>query len=148
VYRGRAFAVVGRIIYEHERGTWNEWHLGASDGASLWLADAQLEYVVTSLAAPDRALPAPDEWRAGEELRQGGERYRFRSLTRARYRGVEGDLPFVYFDKTEVPFVDLATPDGLFATIDYSEAEPLLYVGEWVEFGELGLTNLRRFEGW
>ncbi len=148
VYAGRAFTVVGRIIYEHERGTWNEWHLGTSDGASLWLADAQLEYAVTSLAAPDRALPPPDEWRAGEELRQGGERYRFRSLTRARYRGVEGDLPFVYHDKSEVPFVDLATPDGLFATIDYSEAEPLLYVGEWVEFGELGLTNLRRFEGW
>jgi hypothetical protein len=148
VYRGRAFTVVGRIIYEHDRGTWNEWHLGMDDGSSRWLSDAQLEYAVTEVAVPDEALPAPDRWSAGRELRHGGVRYRFRSRTEARYRGVEGDLPFTYADRELVPFVDLGTPDGRFATIDYSEAEPLLYVGEWVPFGALALANLRAFDGW
>lgn len=148
VYRGRPFTVVGRIIYEHDRGTWNEWHLGMSDGTSAWLSDAQLEYAVTTLAVAEGPLPQPDEWRPGRELRLGGERYRFRSRTEARYRGVQGDLPFAYFGKRAVPFVDLGTAGGGFATIDYSEAEPLVFVGEWVEFGQLALTNLRRFDGW
>jgi hypothetical protein len=148
IYRGRAFTVVGRIIYEHERGTWNEWHLGMDDGSSAWLSDAQLEYAVTALAAPEGPLPAASDWKAGRELTLGRERYRFRSITRARYRGVQGDLPFAYFGKQVVPFVDLGTRDGGFATIDYSEAEPLLFVGEWVEFGQLALSNLRQFDGW
>ena len=45
-------------------------------------------------------------------------------------------------------FVDLETTDGRFATIDYSEAEPLLFLGETVEFEDLQLKNLRHFEGW
>jgi hypothetical protein len=78
----------------------------------------------------------------------GGGRYRFRSRTEARYRGVQGDLPFAYVGKDLVPFVDLGSPTGGFATIDYSEPEPLLFVGEWVPFAQLSLTNLRRFDGW
>ena len=149
VYRGRPFTVVGRIVYEHERGTWSEWHLGAADGASLWLSDAQLEYAVTGLAdARGLALPRPHEWRPGRELRVGERRFRFRGLTAARYRGVQGDLPFAYWGKGVVPFADLGTADGGFATVDYSEPEPLLFVGEWVPFAALALTNLRRFEGW
>jgi hypothetical protein len=148
VYRGTPFTVVGRIIYEHERGTWNEWHLGTSAGTSLWLSDAQLEYAVTTLAEATEPLPAANEWSRGRALEVAGTRYGFRSLTFASYRGVEGELPFVYSGKDVVPFVDLTSATGGFATIDYSEPEPLLYVGEWVTFAQLSLTNLRRFEGW
>ena len=74
--------------------------------------------------------------------------YEVTTITRARYRGVEGELPFEYWDKTEMFFVDLETSDGRFATIDYSESEPLLFLGETVEFEDLQLKNLRRFEGW
>ena len=35
-----------------------------------------------------------------------------------------------------------------FATLDYSDAEPALYLGEFMEFDDLHLKNLRRFEGW
>ena len=45
-------------------------------------------------------------------------------------------------------FADLRTSSGEFATIDYSENPPLLFLGRAVEFDELHLKNLREFEGW
>jgi hypothetical protein len=143
VYRGRAFLVVGRIIYEYERGAWSEWHLVFTDGASGWLSDAQAEYAVSFLAPPSAPLPDADAMRRRLELDVGGTAYQVTSVTRARYRGVEGELPFEYWDKREVVFADLRAPGGGFATVDYSESPPLLFAGEYVEFDALALKNLR-----
>jgi hypothetical protein len=74
--------------------------------------------------------------------------YRVTTITPAKYRTVEGELPFEYWDKDEVLFADLRTADGRFATIDYSEQPALLFLGRFVEFDALGLKNVRRFEGW
>jgi hypothetical protein len=144
----RSFVAVGRIVYEYARGGWNEWHLAFSDSTSGWLSDAQLQYAVSFLATASHALPAATELRRGASYRLDETRFEVATLTRARYRGVEGELPFEYWDKNEVLFADLASSDGRFATIDYSETSPLLFLGEYVEFDALGLTNLRRFDGW
>jgi hypothetical protein len=69
-------------------------------------------------------------------------------ITPAHYRGVEGELPFQYWDKTDVTFADLRSETGKFATLDYSDDQPALYLGEFVEFDDLKLRNLRAFEGW
>jgi hypothetical protein len=37
---------------------------------------------------------------------------------------------------------------GKFATLDYSDDPPTLYLGESVAFDGLRLKNLRSFEGW
>jgi hypothetical protein len=74
--------------------------------------------------------------------------YTVASATRARYDGVEGELPFYYWGKEEVPFVDLRTPDGRLATVDGSERPPLVFAGAFAEFGDLGMTGLRAFDGW
>lgn len=147
VYRNRAFVVVGRILYEYEQGGWNEWHLMFQDGASGWLSDAQAEYAVSFLT-PMAGLPAASDVRRGAQYRWNGTSYEVTSLTRARYRGVEGELPFEYWDKDAVLFADLETHDGRFATLDYSDPQPLLFTGEAVGFDDLRLKNLRRFEGW
>ena len=49
-FEGDAFTVTGRIVYEYEQGTWNEWHLAFADNTSGWLSDAQAEYAVSRLA--------------------------------------------------------------------------------------------------
>ena len=61
---------------------------------------------------------------------------------------MQGELPFQYWDKTDMVFADLRTDDGDFATIDYSEKPPLLFLGRAVEFDDLHLKNLREFEDW
>ena len=74
--------------------------------------------------------------------------YEVTTITNAHYRGVQGELPFEYWDKNDVVFVDLRSTSGKFATIDYSDEQPALYLGEIVEFDSLALKNLRTFEGW
>jgi len=69
-------------------------------------------------------------------------------LKKAHYRGVEGELPFQYWDKQDAVFVDLMSTSGKFATVDYTDETPVLYLGQSVEFDDLKLKNLRSFQGW
>jgi hypothetical protein len=145
-FHNKAFQVVGRILYEYENGGWNEWHIVFSDGVSGWLSDAQLEYTVSFLTTPPEVLPSADQIARARLFSWGGVRYEVTSVTRAHYRGVAGELPFEYWDKKDVLFADLRTADARFGTIDYSEAAPLLFLGEAVEFDDLHLKNLREFD--
>jgi hypothetical protein len=145
VYGKRAFTAIGRIVYEYDQGRWNEWHLMMNDGLSGWLSDAQFEYAVTF---PVSGQQLPAECRIGEQYTWNDQTYTVSTITKAQYCGVEGELPFRYWDKSEAVFVDLMSQTEKFATIDYSENPPLLFLGESVDFDSLKLKNLRTFEGW
>lgn len=148
VYRGKSFQVIGRIIYQYELGSWNEWHLIFNDSTSGWLSDAQLEYAISFLVQPNNPLPSDEDALRGRTLTFGQTEYQITSRTTAVYKGVQGELPFEFWDKSRMLFVDLRSADGKFGTIDYSEDEPLLFLGEPVEFAALNLKNVRQFEGW
>jgi hypothetical protein len=147
-FEGRSFTVIGRIVYEHDDGGWNEWHLAFADGSSGWLSDAQAEYAVSALVTPPTALPAAEKLSVGYRYHWADRALQVTTLTHARYAGVEGELPFEYWDKTDVLFADLRGPDVTFATIDYSDAPPLLFVGRFVDYDDLSLRNVRAYEGW
>jgi hypothetical protein len=151
VYRNRAFVVIGRIMYGYSQGTWNEWHIAMNDGANGWLSDAQGEYAVSflneSLGAGGK-LPKSSELQDGQRCTWNNQPYTLTVITQASYRGIEGELPFQTWDKTAATFADFRSDDGRFATLDYSDAEPALYLGEFMEFDDLHLKNLRTFEGW
>lgn len=144
-YKGRGFEVIGRLVYAYERGRWNEWHLLYDDGATGWLSDAQAEYALTE-QAPAAALPAPQQVRPGMAVDGGQERFTVTAVTRARYAGTEGELPFEKWSPGEMVFADLRGERGGFGTIDYSEHPPLLFVGRSVGFDELALSELREPE--
>ena len=147
VFDNRAFTVAGRIIYDYDEGSWNEWHVVMDNGGSAWLSDAQSNYVVTvSLAV--KPLPALGSVQLGARFTLNKIAFAVTAITEARYRGVEGELPFEYWDKQAANFVDLRSAAGDFATLDYGDAEPALYVGKAVEFEDLRLKNLRALEGW
>ncbi|MBM3792606.1 MAG: DUF4178 domain-containing protein [Acidobacteria bacterium] len=146
-YQGQAFWVAGRIIYDWEQGRWNEWHIVFQDGRNAWLSDAQAEYAVTRAAPFPSAGVTPDEFFAGRKVAIGGREFTVASTTRAHYRGVEGELPFEYWDKNDVTFVDLRSTGPDFATIDFSESPPLLFFGEAVDFAALKLTYLKQGGG-
>lgn len=149
VFGGKGFVVIGRIIYEYEQGTWNEWHLIFNDGTSGWLSDAMLEYAVSALDEKlGPLMPPRDQVQRGRQFQWDGAIYEITNVTTAHYAGVQGELPFEYWDKQDVTFADLRTGDARFATIDYSEQPPLLFRGRVVEFDELKLKGLREFEGW
>lgn len=147
-YRGKAFQVLGRIVYEYAQGGWNEWHIVFSDGASGWLSDAQLQYAVSFRFDPGSALPESQAVFRGKTVTFQQKQFEVSTMTLAKYKGVEGELPFPYYAKSDMIFADLRTSGRHFGTIDYSEEPPLLFLGEWVEFKDLHLKNLREFEGW
>ena len=147
-WQGRGFTVIGRLVYRWAGGGWSEWHCRFDDDTSAWLSDAQADYVLTRQVTPQDALPPADEVHTGFYIIHERVRYRVTSVTRAAYVGTEGELPFEYHDSAAVPFADARSNDGDFATIDYSESPPLLFVGEAVELRQLELRNLREFEGW
>lgn len=147
-FEGDAFTVTGRIVYEYDNGGWNEWHLAFGDDTSGWISDAQAEYAISRRVAEPGRLPAQDEVPVGKRFTFGGVSLQVTTRTMARYRGVEGELPFEYWDKSSVLFVDMRSADGDFATLDYSEDPPLLFLGRFVGYDELALEQVRRFEGW
>lgn len=147
IYKTKAFTVAGRIIYEYEQGTWNEWHVVQNDGASAWLSDAQSEYCYT-IATQHKDLPPANAIHLGGQYTWDAIPFTVTAITEANYRGVEGELPFQYWNKMKAVFVDCKSQHGDFATIDYSDDSPVLYRGEMVDFDSLHLTNLRTFEGW
>jgi len=149
VYKNKAFVVAGRILYEYEQGGWNEWHIVMNDGSSAWLSDAQNEFAVSFPAkVPLQFLPTSAQVRVDQQYVWNGVTYIVTAITTAHYKGVEGELPFQYWDKTDVIFADCRTHTGEFATLDYSDEQPTLYLGEFVDFDNLKLKNLRQFEGW
>lgn len=146
-FKGEAFEVVGRILYQYELGGWNEWHI-LLGGKSAWLSDAQLEYAVSRQWPNKSHWPDPKKCKIGLAIPIDGTTFQLTSITDAVYVGVEGDLPFEYWDKAAVRYFDLRSYDGKFATIDYSETPPVVYIGESVSFDDLNMTGLREFEGW
>jgi hypothetical protein len=145
-----AFVVVGRIIYAYDRGGWNEWHLRTTHGTSAWLSDAQGDLAISAPAENQGGLPAADRLKVGQSYAIDGAAFRVASLTRARYAGIEGELPFETWDRSEALFADLDAEGGepRFATLDYSDETPVAYVGSYVELEQLAARNLRQFEGW
>jgi hypothetical protein len=147
VYGNKSFVVTGRILYRYDQGGWNEWHLMMNDGSSGWLSDAQEEYAV-SVAINGQHLPAESQLQIGQPFSWNGVTYSVSVITQAHFCGVQGELPFQYWDKSDVMFADLRSSSKKFATLDYSDEKPALYLGEFVEFDDLKFKNLRQFEGW
>ncbi len=148
IYQNRSFVVIGRIMYEYNLGGWNEWHLVYNDGSNGWLSDAQLEYDLSWQAYPPEPLPTRDHLAPGRPFIFENRNFEVTSITQAHYKGVQGELPFEYWNKADITFADLRSEESDFATIDYSEAPPLLFLGRAVEFDDLHFRNLRLFEGW
>jgi hypothetical protein len=147
-YRGTHFAVVGRIQVEYPEGAWNEWFLVFDDGRSGWLGEAAGTYAVSFETEVAETLPAWEKLRSGQEVPLNGLRYEVSDVRTARVVGGEGELPFVVTGGYQARVADLRTDTERFATLDYSDETPRVFLGDAVEFGALHLQGLREFEGW
>jgi hypothetical protein len=139
----RAFTVIGRIAYEYEGGAWSEWHVLFEDRRTGWLSDAQLRYAVYERVSDQVKAPPAGELRVGHTIRVRDREYEVTTITDARYRGTEGELPFESWDRQLARFADLQSTERRVGTIDYTDQPPSVYVGRSVPFAELSLRNLR-----
>jgi hypothetical protein len=147
-YRHVHFAAAGRIQYRFEQGLWNEWYLVFDDMRGGWLGEARGNYAMSFPTEVTEALPPFAELRAGQALTIGGRSFEVVDVQQARTIAGEGELPFRVGAGYQAPVADLQGRGRSFATLDYSENPPLVFLGEYVEFDELALSGLRALDGW
>ena len=141
-YGGVHFALIGRIQVRYGDGGWNEWHLLFDDQRTGWLSEAGGEYVVSFLQLVMEPLPPFDGLQAGQRLALAGQAWTVANIEQAECVGGEGELPFKVGAGYPFVAVDLRNERN-FATLDYSETPPLLFVGEAVDFAALAMNGLR-----
>jgi hypothetical protein len=148
-FSGKRFEVVGRLQLEYEDGFWNEWFLHFHDRSTGWLGEALGQYFVTQEGARER-VPPYDNVRVGSRLAIAGSTWTVADKRRAKCAGGEGELPSIVgkgYDY-ELAYADLRAPGNAFATIDWSEDPPLVFVGKCLSWDELHMKKFRRFHGW
>jgi hypothetical protein len=147
---GKTFKIVGRIQYKHPVGYWNEWFLTLDDDqGDAWLGEANGMYFFTRLKK-DAKLPAGlqlTSLNAGGFVEIDGKEFFVKDIQTTKVVSGEGELPFAFESEYEAPVVDCVREDGTFATLDFSETPPLVFIGRAVSFRELNLTHLRSVYG-
>ncbi len=145
-YGGMHFAVVGRIQLRYAAGIWNEWHVLFDNMRSGWLSDANGEYLLSFLTSPGTTLPDFATLMPNDELTLAGRDFVVTNLEEAQCIAGEGELPFAFGAGYPAQLVDLRAAgdgDAAFASIDYSETPPLVFIGESLPFADFGFANLR-----
>lgn len=141
-YQGVHFALIGRIQLKYSQGTWNEWHLLFDDMRTGWLSEAGGEYVLTFMEHVREPLPEFSALKIGQRLMVSSRAWTVSNLENAECVAGQGELPFKVGAGYPVSVADLRN-ERQFATLDYSETPPLLFVGEAVGFKSLRMSNLR-----
>ena len=148
VWHGTHFAIAGRLQVKWEGGRWNEWYCVFDDGRGGWLGEAAGELSVSFETTVAEPLPAWKSLGPGTRVTLGGVGYEVTDRREAEVIAGEGELPFRVDAGYRTATADLRSATASFATLDYSEAAPRLYVGEVVEFAALRLRGLRELDGW
>lgn len=146
VYQGVPFELTGRAQLGHQSGgMWDEWYAAFQDGRWGWLAEAQGRFYLTfEQSLPEQSLIPPFA-----ALQPGGPVAALPTslpLTVAEtgvatQLGARGEIPYKLIPGEEYEYADLSGPQGIFATLDYSEAPPKVFVGRGVTLAEIGLAT-------
>ena len=147
-YRGIHFTLVGRVQMRYTEGLWNEWYLLFDDLRNGWLGESGGTYAVSFLTKVAEAIPRFADLRPGDPVVLRDQSYEVTQVEQAVCISGQGELPFQIGPAYSAPVVDLSGQGNNFATLDYSEEPPLIFMGEYVEFEDLHLSGLREWNGW
>ncbi len=138
-FRGVGFMIVGRSQFRHPAGgLWDEWYLKLDDGSWGWLAEAQGRFYVTFPLAEPGHVPPLSEMVPGKRIRAGGGELVVADVGEAEQAAAEGDIPYRLVPGRRFMFADLEAA-GTFATVDYGDDPPSVYLGSEVTLEELGI---------
>jgi len=153
-YAGSSFELIGRLRVGWENGFWNEWVAMFEDGRLGWLAEAQGFYAMCFESDVENDIPEYEQMFTGREvlLKQTEKslalHYRVDDIKTATCLGSEGELPFPAPKGRATVSIDLSTLQGRFATIEYTDEQTRIYLGEYVPFDAFEFSFLRELDGW
>jgi len=143
VYRGVPFELTGRAQLGHAAGgVWDEWYAAFQDGRWGWLAEAQGRFYLTFPGTiPQQSLIEPfDMLELGEPVPSLPLNTPLIVAEKgtARTLGAKGEIPYKVTPGEQYEYADLSGQHGEFATLDYSEQPPLIFIGRELHLAELG----------
>ncbi|MBI3866007.1 MAG: DUF4178 domain-containing protein [Planctomycetia bacterium] len=147
-YEGKRFTLVGRSQYRHAAGgVWDEWYAAFPGNRWGWLAEAQGRFYLTFARKPSQETPLPPfgglEIEHRLALGTKGE-FTVAEVGTATALSAEGEIPYRFVPNETLNYADLYGPDSSFATLDYSDDEPRLYLGREVSLDEIGISTAAR----
>ncbi len=137
-FRGRPFAIEGRLVLQHPAGgTWEEYYAIFDGRHPGWISEAQGFWQVVT-AAPIQA-PRLQVLRPQVQVPLGPHgTFVVGETNQGTFLSGEGELPFAASPGTRRTFVDLSAPGGGWASIDYGDgtSAPQVFVGVQTTFAE------------
>lgn len=142
-WKGRAFAVVGRVQFGTLGNRWTEWHLAFSDGRLAILSEDNGSFVISEASGwPDEPEPA-SAWHLGGKLVLDGSTFTVTSVRSVGVLAAQGELCELPNNDQTFLVVELRSPDGRVCSIDYGHSEPTPWMGAAVDLDSLHLQGLR-----
>jgi uncharacterized Zn finger protein (UPF0148 family) len=145
---GVAFELTGRAQLGHEAGgVWDEWYVAFADGRWGWLAEAQGRFYLTfEVSFPEAdAIPPFESLELGHPVAAIPISVPLVVAEKglAHTVAAKGEIPWRLVPGATYAYADLSGPNASFATIDYSQTPPLLFVGRELTLTELGVAGAR-----
>lgn len=138
-YGRNAFTVIGRLQKQYDEGRWNEWLLLLDNERNAWLSEGSGRFYLTVLSSSTETLPACEALHLGDELTLAEQQYAVSNIETAACIATEGEIPFAINPGDTQKYVDLTGDENRFATLDYGDDTPQLYVGRIIELADLQL---------
>ncbi len=158
-FEGIHFGLIGRLRLAWEHGFWNEWYAYFDDGRFGWLAEAQgtlailfepknpqvYRTILEDLQDHDQSFLL-----LGREVEISSVPFVVSDIKKAESIVVEGEMPRMSPLGTFFTAIDMMGPSGEIATAEFIPQPPArrAFVGRYVGFTDLRLSNLRELQGW
>lgn len=142
-FRGRSFSVEGRLVLQHPQGgTWEEYYALFDGRQPAWISEAQGFWHVVNAV---QFVPPPLQSIAVQmpvNIHPHGQ-FVVQEKNIGTFLSGEGELPFAAAPGTQRYFVDLAGPQGTWASIDYGDgtAQPQVFVGVQTTLAEFQIQE-------
>lgn len=144
VYLDVSFELTGRAQLGHQAGgAWDEWYAAFADGRWGWLAEAQGRFYLTFQQAHvnQNSIPLFETLELGQPVAAISDALPVVVAEKgtAQYLAAKGEIPYKLAPNETYEYADLSGRENQFATIDYSETPPLVFVGREISLAELGI---------
>lgn len=144
-FEKKNFDIVGRVQYQHPAGgVWDEYYLRFPGDRVRWLAAAQGKFYLTTEKRlnENSGVPGYADLKPGRRFEFGeGKSLVVAEMGVATARSADGDIPWDFRPNAEHRFADLQGQDREFATIEYEDSGPRLFLGREVVLDELNLAG-------
>jgi len=144
MYRDVSFELMGRAQLGHQAGgVWDEWYAAFADGRWGWLAEAQGRFFLTfqQTHVNQHSIPPFETLELGQPVAALSDALPIVVAEKgtAHFLAAKGEIPYKLAPNEAYEYADLSGRENQFATIDYSETPPLVFVGREISLTELGI---------